>query len=125
MIHGIGVDLIRIERIEEVLQRHGDRFVQRLLHPAELEAVAAAASRANFVAKSWAVKEAFGKALGTGVRGYANPEVGVERREHGKPYLVYSDAMSRRLAAEGIVGGHVSITDEAGMVMAFVVLERA
>ena len=125
MIHGIGVDLIRVARIAEVLERHGDRFTNKLLHPAERAALAGAANRANFVAKSWAVKEAFGKALGTGVRGYANPEVGVERREHGKPWLVYSDAMAQRLASLGIAGGHVSITDEDGSVVAFVVLERA
>lgn len=124
MIHGIGVDLIRVDRIGAVLERHGERFVERMLHPAERAAIAGATNRANFVAKSWAVKEAFGKALGTGVRGFANVEIGVERGALGRPHLVYSDALSARLQREGIAGGHVSLTDEDGMVVAFVVLEK-
>lgn len=123
MIHGIGVDLVRVGRIEAVMARHPERFVERLLHPAELAALSGAGNRANFVAKSWAVKEAFGKALGTGVRGFANVEIGVERRALGRPHLVYSDALARRLRGEGIAGGHVSITDEGDLVAAFVVLE--
>ena len=124
MIHGIGVDLIRVARIERVLQAHPQRFPQRLLHPQELAQYHRSGRPANFLAKSWAAKEAFGKALGTGVRGYDNPDVGVVRGRFGKPDLVYSDTMRSRLRELGIAGGHVSLSDEDGAVMAFVVLER-
>ncbi|TDU25931.1 holo-[acyl-carrier protein] synthase [Panacagrimonas perspica] len=124
MIYGIGTDLIRVERIAAVLAKHPDRFAQKLLHPAEFQQYLQSKRAANFLAKSWATKEAFGKALGTGVRGYANPEVGVVRGELGRPHLVYSGAMQARLYALGIVAGHVSLTDEDGLVLAYVVLER-
>lgn len=124
MIHGIGVDLIRVERIRAVLARHPQRFARKLLHPLELDALAHAGDPANFLAKAWAAKEAFGKALGTGVRGYDNPEVGVQRGELGRPLLVYSPAMRERLEHMRIAQGHVSLSDEDGMVTAFVVLER-
>ncbi|MGH8518596.1 MAG: holo-ACP synthase [Panacagrimonas sp.] len=125
MIYGIGADLIRIERIATVLARHPNRFAERLLHPAELLQYMQSRRATNFLAKSWAVKEAFGKALGTGVRGYANPDVGVVRNEIGRPQLVYSESMQTRLDGLGIVAGHVSLSDEDGMVLAYVVLERA
>lgn len=125
MIYGVGTDLIRVARIEEVLARHPHRFAERLLHPDELAQYMQSKRAANFLAKSWAVKEAFGKALGTGVRGYNNPDVGVIRGELGRPLLAYSDSMREKLAALGIVAGHVSISDEEGLVTAFVVLERA
>lgn len=125
MIHGIGTDLIRVARIEAVLAAHPQRFAQRLLHPEERAQFAQSKRPANFLAKAWAAKEAFGKALGTGVRGYANPDVGVVRGALGKPELVYSDAMSAHLAQRGIGAGHVTLSDEDGFVVAFVVLEIA
>ncbi len=124
MIYGVGTDLIRVARIEEVLARHPTRFAERLLHPDELAQYMQSKRAANFLAKSWAVKEAFGKALGTGVRGYNNPDVGVVRGELGRPLLAYSELMRAKLAALGITAGHVSISDEEGLVTAFVVLER-
>lgn len=123
MIYGIGTDLIRIARIEAVYQAHRERFPRRLLHPDEFAQFQRSARPENFLAKSWAVKEAFGKALGTGVRGYNNPDVGVVRGELGRPQLVYSDAMRERMDARGITRGHVSMSDEDGRVIAFVVLE--
>lgn len=123
MIYGIGTDLVRVERIAAVHAKHPLRFAGRLLHPAEFEQYSQSRRAINFLAKSWAAKEAFGKALGTGVRAYANPEVGVVRGELGRPHLVYSGPMQARLDALGIVAGHVSLTDEDGLVMACVVLE--
>ena len=125
MIYGIGTDLIRVARIAGVRDRHPERFARKLLHPDEFAQYLQSTRPDNFLAKSWAVKEAFGKALGTGVRGYANPEVGIVRGELGRPSLVYSEEMSARLQALGIVAGHVSLSDEDDLVLAYVVLERA
>lgn len=123
-LYGVGTDLIRVQRIAQVLARHPQRFPQRLLHPAELAQYRQSRRPDNFLAKAWAAKEAFGKALGTGVRGYDNPDVGVARGEFGRPYLVYSTSMRARLDHLGIADGHVSLSDEDGTVLAFVVLER-
>jgi holo-[acyl-carrier protein] synthase len=123
-IYGIGADLIRVDRIATVLARHPQRFAERLLHPQELAQYRQSKRAANFLAKSWAAKEAFGKALGTGVRGYTNPDVGVVRGELGRPQLVYSESMRAHLDALGVSQGHVSLSDEDGMVLAYVVLER-
>lgn len=125
MIYGIGTDLMRVSRIAKVHARHPTRFAQRLLHPQEFVQFQKSRRPDNFLTKSWAVKEAFGKALGTGVRGYDNPDVGVVRGELGRPVLVYSSSMRARLESLGISGGHVSLSDEDGMVSAFVVLETS
>lgn len=125
MIFGVGTDLIRVARIQAVLDAHPKRFARRLLHPDELVSFGQSKRPANFLAKAWAAKEAFGKALGTGVRGYANPDVGVVRGEFGRPQLVFSDLMAARLTQRGIGAAHVSLSDDDGRVLAFVVLERA
>ncbi len=123
-IYGIGTDLIRITRIDKVYRRHPERFPRRLLHPREYAQFQQSARPINFLAKSWAAKEAFGKALGTGVRNYDNPEVGVVRGELGRPFIVMSARMRQRLNDLGVSSAHLSLSDEGGMVMAFVVLER-
>ncbi len=125
MIYGIGTDLMRISRISDTLARHPTRFPRRLLHPEEFSQYQKSRRPHNFLTKSWAVKEAFGKALGTGVRGYNNPDIGVVRGELGRPVLVYSDAMRARMKRLCIARGHVSISDEDGLVIAHVILESA
>ena len=59
------------------------------------------------------------------MRGYANPDVGVVRGEYGRPRLVFSELMAARLTQQGIGAAHVSLSDDDGRVLAFVVLERA
>lgn len=124
MIHGIGTDLLRIERVERVWQRHGTRFAERILMAEERARMPAAPG--IYLAKHFAVKEAFVKALGTGFRdGVSHHDAGYVQAENGRPSLIVSAAMQARLDALGIAGGHVSLSDEDGRVLAFVVLERA
>ena len=68
MIYGIGLDVLRVARIAKVHKRHGERFVDRLLHPLERKEYEAAKHPVQYLAKSFAVKEAFVKALGTGLQ---------------------------------------------------------
>ena len=68
MIYGIGTDIIAVGRIEQALNRHGDRFARRILAAVEWDDFAASVHRARFLAKRFAAKEAFVKALGTGMR---------------------------------------------------------
>ncbi|MCI0749372.1 MAG: holo-ACP synthase [Nevskiales bacterium] len=124
MIYGVGVDFLRVGRIEKIHRRHGERLVQRLLHGRERAAFKTARRPAQFLAKCFAVKEAFVKALGTGFRGVAHREIGVIRNKQGRPELVFSAELRRRLKTNRIKAAHVSLSDEDGRVCAMVVLER-
>lgn len=124
MIHGIGLDVLRVKRIEAVYKRHGQRFVDRLLHPLERKEFEAASKPAQYLAKAFAIKEAFVKALGTGFFGVAHDEVGAVRGKLGKPEFVFSRRLAARLKRLKIRSTHVSLSDEGGIVGAMAVLER-
>jgi holo-[acyl-carrier protein] synthase len=124
MIYGIGLDVLRVKRIELVYKRHGQRFVDRLLHPLERKEFAAAARPVQYLAKSFAVKEAFVKALGTGFFGVSHEDVGVVRKALGKPEFVFSKRLKARLKRLKIKAAHISLSDEGGTVGAVAVLER-
>lgn len=123
MIYGVGADLLRIERGEGLWQRHGRRAVDKLLHPAERERFDPAVSPGRYLARSFAAKEAFVKALGTGFRGVGYSEVGIVREQDRRPELVFSERLQAQLQGLGIRRAHLSFSDEGGMVLAFVVLE--
>jgi holo-[acyl-carrier protein] synthase len=124
VIYGLGTDLIEIPRVERVLARFGDRFAERILCEPELRRFRAHARPASYLAKRFAAKEAFTKALGTGIRAPANWHgVWVTNQRSGKPQLEYSTALAALLQARGIRRAHVSLTDEHGMAAATVILE--
>ncbi len=123
MIYGIGTDLLRIERCEELYARQGERAISKLLMPEERAELPNAKSPGYAIARAFAAKEAFVKALGTGFHGVSYQDVGALREPKARPRLVFSAAMQARLKALGITATHLSFTDEAGMIMAFVVLE--
>lgn len=133
MILGIGTDLAPIARIEETLQRHGARFIARVFGAEEQERVEKLAEgaehlRAAGYAKRWAAKEACAKALGLGIRNdiYLKDIVVVNGAD-GQPTLALSGGAKERLAAITPQGRaaklHVSLTDDGGMAMAFVVID--
>lgn len=123
MIFGIGTDIVSISRMRDSLARHGDRFAERILHPEELAAYAAAREPERFLAKRFAAKEAFSKALGTGLRPPATlSAIGVSHDELGKPFFVFGEALAALLAMRG-VRAHLSISDEREQVVAFALLE--
>ena len=124
MIYGIGIDVLRVARIARVYQRHGDRFVARLLHPLERKEFEASAKPVQYLAKSFAIKEAFVKALGTGFFGVSHEDVGAVRKALGKPEFVFSKRLKARLKRLKIKAAHVSLSDEGGTVGAVAVLER-
>ena len=124
MIYGIGLDVLRVARIAKVYRRHGDRFVARLLHPLEHKEYEASNRQVQYLAKCFAVKEAFVKALGTGFFGVAHDDVGVVRRKLGKPEFVFSPRLRARLKRLKIKATYVSLSDEGGTVGAVAVLER-
>jgi holo-[acyl-carrier protein] synthase len=122
-IYGVGVDLLRVERMEKALARHGSRLLRRLLCAAELREVRKRTNTARAVAMCWAAKEAFVKALGTGFSGVGWRDVGVVRATNGRPQLVFSRPMQARLRRDGIGTAHISLSDDGGLVCAYVVLE--
>jgi holo-[acyl-carrier protein] synthase len=124
VIYGIGNDVVEIERIRNALGRFGERFARRILCPPELQRFAAHRLKANYLAKRFAAKEAFTKALGTGIKSPANWHgVWVRNLASGKPVLEYSDPLQKLLDRKGITSAHLSLSDERGVAFATVILE--
>jgi holo-[acyl-carrier protein] synthase len=124
VILGIGTDLVEIGRIELALERWGERFARRILVPYELDRFAAHRKPAAYLAKRFAAKEAFSKAIGTGIHHPVNwHNISVVNHASGRPYLELSAALAAFVQSRGVLSVHVSLTDERGMAAAFVVLE--
>ena len=124
MIIGIGTDLVEIPRIEQALARHGERFARKILVPHELERFSAHRKPAAYLAKRFAAKEAFSKAMGTGIHFPVNwQNVSVANLPSGKPCLRFSVALADLLATRRISEVHISLTDERAVAAAFVILE--
>jgi holo-[acyl-carrier protein] synthase len=124
VIYGVGTDVVEIGRIAQALERFGERFARRILCPPELQRFQDHRLKANYLAKRFAAKEAFSKALGTGIRAPANWHgVWVRNLASGKPVLEFSDALQRFLQEQGISGAHLSLSDEKGVAFATVILE--
>ena len=126
MIFGIGVDVLEAARIKKVFDRYGDHFVQRLLMPAEREQLGKTRRTERFLAMRFAAKEAIVKAMGTGfAHGIWIRDVGVVQNAWGKPEVAYSPRGEKVRRKLGIGDGHVTLTDEAGLIVAVAVLETA
>jgi holo-[acyl-carrier protein] synthase len=125
MIFGVGTDLVQVERVEAAYRRFGEHFVERLLMPEERAVFDPARRPARFLAMRFAAKEAIAKALGTGFRhGVWIRDFGFKADRRGKPEVIFS-ARGRAVADRlGAGEGYVSLTDEAGLVMAFAVLMK-
>jgi len=124
MIYGIGTDIVEVSRIEDSLARFGSDFARRILSEREMQDFSQSNTQARFLAKRFAAKEAFAKALGTGVRSPATFEnIGVTHDDLGKPVLDLAPLLQAHLDAKGIRFQHLSISDEKMLAAAFVVLE--
>lgn len=121
MIVGMGIDVCSIDRMRKALERHGDRFFQRICTEAERGDLSGR-DVATALAGRFAVKEAFAKAL-DGARGVGWHEVQVRRAPSGRPVLELSGNAVTKMAEFGADRWHVSITHDAGVAVAVVVLE--
>ena len=128
MIIGIGSDLCDITRIEETLERYGERFIARCFTQTENRRSERRTGRAASYAKRFAAKEACAKALGTGLRhGVFWRDMGVVNLPSGQPTMRLTNGAATRLAAitpagcEALI--HLTITDEHPLAQAFVVIE--
>jgi holo-[acyl-carrier protein] synthase len=126
MIFGIGVDVLEANRIVHTLERFGERFTDHLLMPQEREQLAKTQRPQRFIAMRFAAKEAIVKAMGTGfAHGVWIRDVGVVQNPWGKPEVVFSERGDCVRRGLGIGEGHVTLTDEAGLIVAVAVLMRA
>ena len=124
MIFGVGTDLIEIQRIDKALKRFGERFARRILCEPELRRFRVHRQPVAFLAKRFAAKEAFTKALGTGIHAPANWHgVWVVNLKSGRPVLEFSPALKQFLEKRKIQGAHLSLTDERDIASATVILE--
>ncbi|MBX3131472.1 MAG: holo-ACP synthase [Polyangiaceae bacterium] len=125
MIVGLGIDVASIERMRSALERHGERLWDRILTPAERADLAhLRGDRAVALAGRFAAKEAFSKALGA-PRDVWFQDVEVRRDPDGAPRLTWSGPAERRARERGVSRGLLSITHDAGVAAAVVILEGA
>jgi holo-[acyl-carrier protein] synthase len=126
MIFGIGVDVLEAARVKKLYAKYGDHFVERLLMPAERAQLAKTKRTERFLAMRFAAKEAIVKALGTGfANGIWIRDVGIVQNAWGRPEVVYSPRGENVRRKLGVGAGHVTLTDEAGLIVAVAVLESA
>lgn len=123
MIYGVGTDICELVRVQQTYDRFGDHFVRRLLMDEERELFEGSKRPARFLAMRFAAKEATVKAMGTGfAHGMWIRDVGVVNNEWGRPEIVFS-ARGRGVCERlGIGDAHVSLSDDAGLVVAFAVV---
>lgn len=126
MIFGVGTDIVELARVQATYDRFGEHFVQRILMPEEIELFRRSKQPVRFLAMRFAGKEATVKAMGTGfAHGVWLRDVGILNNSWGRPIVAWSERGARVRDRLGIGDGHVSLTDDAGLVLAFAVVEAA
>jgi holo-[acyl-carrier protein] synthase len=124
MIFGIGTDIVEVSRIAASINAFGDSFAERVLADSELEGYQNSQIKARFLAKRFAAKEAFSKALGTGLRAPATfQNIAISHDDLGKPILVLAPDLLAFMQEKNIQHTHISISDEKNLATAFVILE--
>ena len=130
MIYGIGTDVCDIRRIAATLGRRGERFAEKVLGPHEIEVFRARRAKLEargvaYLATRFAVKEAFAKAIGLGLRTPMTwRDCEVVKAASGQPQIRLHGALALWFAARGLVA-HVSLSDESDVATAFVVIEHS
>lgn len=117
----VGIDIIEIERVAKVLEKHGQRFLNRVYTPRERERYG---TRVQELAARFAAKEATMKALGTGIRGVRWRDIEVLPNRRGKPILILHETAQRRAALLGLTHFSVSLTHSRGDAMAIVIATK-
>jgi holo-[acyl-carrier protein] synthase len=111
VIFGVGTDVVELSRIQATYDRFGEHFVRRILMEEELALFRKTRWPVRFLAMRFAGKEA--------------TDVGITNNDWGRPLVVWSERGRRVCDRLGIGEGHVSLTDDAGLVIAFAVVEKA
>ncbi len=125
VIYGIGIDLVDIGRTDRLLKKYGERFAKRVLTQIERQEFTASKQPAAFLAQSYAAKEAFAKAVGSGFRyPVILSHISVAHDDLGKPELRFHPVLERYLKDRNIGRHNLSLSDEKNLACAVVVLER-
>tara|TARA_B100000795_G_scaffold69620_1_gene48530 strand:- start:171 stop:548 length:378 start_codon:yes stop_codon:yes gene_type:complete len=125
MIYGIGTDVVEVKRIREALHKYGIALAKKILTSQELITYGKTEGKENFLAKRFAAKEAFAKALGTGMRSPVNfKSIEVIHDTLGKPKIKTVSELTFLVKSRNIKHCHLSISDEKNIAAAFVVLEK-
>ena len=125
MIYGIGTDILRIERIEQLYGKYGQALAERLLSRIELLEWRSVGNKTNFLAKRFAAKEAFAKAVHTGLRSPVTlHHISIAHDKLGRPEFVVEPPLQEWLRQQGIGRVHLSLSDDNDAVVAFVVAEK-
>jgi holo-[acyl-carrier protein] synthase len=124
MIYGIGIDVVEPRRVARLVEKYGERFARRILTPIEWSGYVRTARPVLFLANRFAAKEAFSKAMGTGFRYPVTLQcISVVQSPAGKPSLSFHPNLEHLVKSRGIVNHHLTISDEAALACACVVLE--
>ena len=125
MIFGIGTDIVSVKRMQENIDKFGDKFAKRILSDEELEEYHRYLVPSRLLAKRFAAKEAASKAMGTGFRdGITLKQIFITHDSLGKPILNFSELANVFLTKNKIIESHVSISDEQDYAVAYVTLVK-
>lgn len=125
MIYGIGTDIVDQQRVAKLLAAYGERFARHVLMAEELPEFRSSRRPIPFLAARFAAKEAFSKAMGTGFRDPVRlRKIRVTRDPLGKPGLAFHPLLEDFVRRHGVIGHYLTLTDEARLTCAVVVLER-
>ncbi len=124
MILGTGIDIIEVARVAAAHERHGERFVNRILRPSEIAYALSHKRPGPFLAARFAAKEAISKAFGTGIGSQLGwQDMEVCRKESGEPYVVLHDGGARLFAERGARAIHLSLSHTENYAAAMAILE--
>ncbi len=124
MIIGVGIDSVSVSRIARLMERYGNRFLEKIFTREEIARSRGRRDGAQYFAARFAAREAFFKALGTGWgRGIPLKDVSVETAESGRPSLILSERALEAARSRGATVSHLSLSHEADFAQAIVILE--
>lgn len=125
MIFGVGIDILEATRVDRMYSNYGERFAERILMPEELEWFSTQKRPERFLGMRFAAKEAVVKAMGTGfANGMWVRDTGVLPDRYGRPEIIFSERGRAKCDALGIGDGHLTLSDEAGLIVAVAILMR-
>ena len=129
MIYGIGTDVVEVVRIKESIEKYGDKLAKKILTDKEMIAYKSSTLKENFLAKRFAAKEAFSKALGTGFRMNLNfKDIEVVNNKMGKPYYVKNKKITKIIQKNYKIKNFkcfLSISDEKNYSTAFAIIQTS
>ncbi|NIH16621.1 MAG: holo-ACP synthase [Buchnera aphidicola (Periphyllus lyropictus)] len=123
-IIGIGIDILKIKRLKRIIKIYKDKFIKKILSKKEIKKYKKKKRKINFLAKSFVIKEATCKALGTGMKkGISFKSIEIYKNKLNKPKINYLSKALKKKRKLGVKKSHISFTDEKKYAQAIVILE--